>query len=175
MLKRNKMAKKRKNSKKEKQKRKSRFKLKILLARKVEVLSMVFFILAIFLLDVNANVIGAYGQGITVNIINGIRYPATTMFWAGFIAACLFFIILATRTIYHPLKARSTLRKKFDLIFGIIGTLGLMIILSGGMLLFWHNNALQIPFFSIPLTRIGFYHSGVAILLLTILYYALTN
>jgi len=146
-------------------------KLKEIIADKVQIISILFFVLSLFLLDVNANLIGAYGNQTLVNIINGIKVPATSMFWLGFIACLTFFFLIAIRSMYF----HKTYPSKIDLIFGAMGTIGLMIILSGGLLVFWHNNALAIPFFSIQLTRISYYHTGIGLTLFSIFYFALTK
>jgi len=146
-------------------------KFKSLLADKILMLSLILFIFSLFILDVNANNIGAYGLDTQVNLIRGERIPATTMFWTGFIGACFFFFLTTIRSLYHKKKYPS----KLDLFFGLIGVIGLMIILSGGLLIFWHNNALVIPLFSSSVTRIGFYHTGIALSVISIIYFALTK
>lgn len=138
---------------------------------KVQMLSLIFYILALFILDVNANNIGAYGIDTYVNFINGIKFPATSMFWFGFLAACFFFLLTTVRSLYHSKRYPT----KFDLFFSILGIAGLMIILSGGMLIFWHNNALIIPFFSLQITRITYYHIGIGLSIVSLLYFALTK
>jgi len=138
---------------------------------KLEIFALVMFIFALFLLDVNANLIGAYGPDIQANVIAGKTIDATSAFWGGFIGACVFFLLIVTRSMYNP-------KKKFtggDLFFTIVGIVGLAIILSGGMLLFWHNNALEIPFFATSLTRVNYYHIGIGLEFLTVIYFALTK
>ena len=146
-------------------------KFKDISANKAEVLALVLFILSIFLLDVNANIIGAYGPDVNVNIIEGIRIPSTWFFWIGFLGALVFFLILALRQKYRKKKYNSF----FETLFIIVGTVGLMIILSGGMLLFWHDNYVLIPLFTKQIARITYYHIGITLELLTILYFALTK
>lgn len=145
-------------------------KAKAVFADKVNMAALLFFILSLFLLDVNANVIGAYGQDIQVNFIRGIKFYATSMFWLGFIAASFFFFLVSTRSLYHKRKY-----PRLDLFFAVIGSIGLMIILSGGLLLFWHSNNLEIPFFGYNLTRINYYHTGIGLELITMIYFALTK
>lgn len=140
-------------------------------ANKMSLLALIVFILSLFLLDVNANLIGAYGPKILVNFIKGIKLPATSMFWLGFLGAAVSFLIFSTRSMYLP----KMYNKKIDFIFALVGIAGLMIILSGGMLLFWHDNSLQIPFFSYTFTRIDYYHAGIGLEVLSILYYAITK
>jgi len=116
-------------------------------------------------------IIGAYGPDITVNIVKDIRIPATHFFWVGFLGALIFFLVLALRSKYRKKKYNSFL----ETFFIILGTIGLMIILSGGMLLFWHDNYILIPLFTKQIARITYYHIGITLELLTILYFALTK
>lgn len=138
---------------------------------KVQMLAIVFFLLGLFLFDVNANNIGAYGIDTKVGFISGQQLPATSMFWLGFLVSSVCFFIIAIRSMFYHKKYPS----KIDVFFGLIGVIGLMIILSGGMLLFWHNNALQIPFFSLIIERITYYHAGIGLSILSLLYFALTK
>lgn len=154
----------------EKEKRKKWKKTKKILADKINMISLVFFILSIFLLDVNSNMIGAYGKDIQVNFIAGIKFYATSMFWLGFIAAAFFFFLVSTRSLYHKRKY-----PKLDLFFAVIGAIGLMIILSGGMILFWLDNGAIIPFFGHEFTRIAYYHTGIGLELVTMIYFAITK
>lgn len=144
-------------------------KYSLIFAEKLEMFGLMGFIFALFLLDVNANLIGAYGNAIPVNLLFGKTVPATFMFWLGilFLGSCLF--ILATRTLYHPLRKHH----KLDIFGIIIGTIGMMIILSGGMLLFWHDNSLIIPVFKWNLTRISYYHFGIVFEVLAAFYFGL--
>ena len=139
------------------------------LSEKFEILVILIFILSLFLLDVNANLIGAYGKDIPVHIYKEKTVPATSMFWLGFISAFVCLIFLGTRNKYNIRRRRVTL----DLIFLIFGIIGLMIILSGGILLFWHNNLLEIPFFSYNVARITYYHIGIGLEVIVLFYYAL--
>lgn len=145
-------------------------KTKKILADKVNMISLVLFILSLFLLDVNANIIGAYGHDVKVNFIAGIKFDATSMFWLGFICAAFFFFLVSTRSLYHKRKY-----PRLDLFFAVIGAIGLMIILSGGMILFWLNNSTEIPFFGHSITRIAYYHIGIGLELLTMIYFAITK
>lgn len=148
-----------------------RGKFKKFLIDKIELLALLFFLGGLFLMDVNLNNIGAYGLDITVGVFGAKEVPATNMVWTGFIIAIASYFVIAIRSLY---KRHNNLRL-WDIVFGTIGVLGLMITLSGGLLLFWHSNALQIPFFSLPLTRITYYHIGIAINTITLLYFALTK
>lgn len=145
--------------------------MKIILADKVNMLSLVLFILSLFLLDVSANNIAAYGIDVTEGFYRGIEVRATSTFWLGFIGAAFFFFLVAIRSMYLKKKYPS----KFDLFFGIVGVIGLMIILSGGILMFWHGNSLLIPFFGFDITRITYYHTGIGLELIVMLYFALTK
>lgn len=144
-------------------------KFKLVFAEKVETFALVAFIFSLFLLDVNANIIGAYGKDIKVNLLFGHTIPSTNMFWIGMLFLGFCFFLLSTRTIYHPQRKR----KRMDVLFAVIGTLGLMIILSGGILLFWHNNALEIPFIGTSLTRISYYHIGITFEVIVAFYFAM--
>lgn len=155
---------------KKKEEKKINFKkFKLVFAEKVEMFALVAFIFSLFLLDVNANMIGSYGQEIEVNLLFGKTILATSLFWAGFLFLAFCQFLLSTRTIYHPKRKR----KKSDIAFSVIGVIGLMIILSGGMLLFWYGNDIEIPFFNIILTRISYYHIGIGLEALTVFYFAL--
>lgn len=165
------MVRKQKNSKKQDKKKFNLKKFKYTAADKTEVLSLLLWVLSLFLLDVNANLIGAYGSDTYVNLLFGKTIPATTMFWTGFLGAAFFFTLIATRKLYHPKHKKN----RFDVFFTVVGTLGLMIILSGGMLLFWFQNNLEIPFFALTLTRITYYHIGIGIEIFTLLYFAITK
>ncbi len=145
-------------------------KAKRIFADKLNMISLVFFILSLFLLDVNANIIGAYGKDVQVNFISGIKFQATSMFWLGFICAAFFFFLVSTRSLYYKRKY-----PRMDLFFAMVGAVGLMIILSGGLLLFWLGNNVGIPFFSHEITRINYYHTGIGLELITMIYFALTK
>lgn len=138
---------------------------------KVEILSVVLFILAIFLMDVNLNIISAYGVETRVTVLNDLRLDSVSLFWLGFIASLFFFFLVSIRSLYK----RQRHLTKFDITFGAIGVVGLMIILSGGILLFWHDNSLIIPFFVYRLTRVTYYHIGIGLSLISIVYFALTK
>jgi len=112
-------------------KKRAKNKRKLNLAEKIEVISLILFIFSLFLLDVNANLIGAYGNETNVNLINGKTIRATTMFWLGFLGSLICLLALGTRRSYN--KDRK--RKVLDYFFLILGIIGLMIILSGGILL----------------------------------------
>lgn len=152
-------------------KRENYNRLKKILADKVNILSLVCFILSLFLLDVSANNIAAYGIAVTEGFYRGTEVRATSTFWFGFIGAAFFFALVAIRSMYVRRKYPS----KLDLFFGIFGVIGLMIILSGGILMFWHGNSLLIPFFSFDITRITYYHTGIGIELIAMFYFALTH
>lgn len=145
--------------------------LKKTLFDKIQMLAIVFFLLGLFVFDVNANNIGAYGLDTKVGVINGSQVPASNMFWLGFLVSAVCFFIITLRSMFYHKKYPS----KLDVFFGLIGVIGLMIVLSGGMLLFWHNNALQIPFFSWIISRITYYHSGIGLSILSLIYFALTK
>jgi hypothetical protein len=155
----------------EKIKQRKRFfkKFKLVFAEKVEIFGIVGFVFSLFLLDVNANLIGAYGNAIKVNLLFGRTIASTTMFWLGFLLLCFCFLLMSARTLYHPKRKRV----KLDLMFILIGIVGLMIILSGGMMLFWLKNNTIIPFFDWNLTRIAYYHVGIVFEVVTAFYFAL--
>lgn len=137
---------------------------------KVELMAIIFFILALFLLDVNVNMLAVYGPEITVPVMNDIRVTAASMFWLGFIIATFSFFIFSIRSMYKRKRL-----VKLDIFFVVLGAIGLSIILSGGILLFGPNDNLQIPFFKWMLTRVTFYHIGIGLSLLTVIYFALTK
>lgn len=153
--------------KKLKKKQKDSKKIKLLAAEKTEMFGLMGFIFALFLLDVNANMIGSYGQEIKVNLLFGSTIAATHMFWLGFLVVLFCFGLLATRSMYHPFRNR----KRADLVVSIFGIIGLMIILSGGMMLFWISNNAIIPFFNWEITRISYYHIGISIEVLAAFYF----
>jgi heme/copper-type cytochrome/quinol oxidase subunit 4 len=144
-------------------------KLKLIFAEKLEMFAIVSFVFSLFLLDVNANLIGAYGTEISVNILFGSTVKAVQMFWVGLLLLAVFQFLLSTRTFYHPERKR----KKTDFIFSLFGIIGFMIILVGGILIFWHNNALEIPILNWKITRISFYHIGIGIQTIFAFYFAL--
>ena len=146
------------------------FSRKYVVADKIEVFALVMWVFSLFLMDVNHNLIGAYGNATLVYLIQD-KVASTSMFWIGFFACCIFFATVAFRSKYHP----KHYFKKLDIIFTITGILGLMIILSGGLLIFWMDNELAIPFFGLSLTRILYYHIGIGLEIFTILYFTLTK
>jgi hypothetical protein len=146
-------------------------KIKKFFVDKVELLSLLFFILSIFLIDVNLNMIGAYGLKTEVNFFNETKFASSSLVWLGFLLAFLFFFIIAIRSMYKRQKKLT----KFDIFFGTIGVLGLMITLSGGLLLFYQDALLLIPFFSYTLTRATYYHIGLVLNFISVLYFALTK
>jgi len=146
-------------------------KFKKFLVDKLELFSLLFFILSIFLIDVNLNMIGSYGLDVLVNFFNGIKFLSSSMVWLGFLFAGFFFFLICIRSLY---KRRKTLTI-FDSIFGAIGVIGLMITFSGGLLLFYQNAELLIPIFSYKITRASYYHIGIALDLISTFYFALTK
>ena len=122
-------------------------------------------------MDVSLNNIGAYGIDTLQGTFGSAKIPATSTAWSGFIIALASFFTIAIRSLYK----RQAHLKSADACFGALGVIGLMITLSGGILLFWHNNALIIPFFSYQLTRITYYHIGIALDCLSLFYFALTK
>lgn len=145
-------------------------KFKAVLIDKIEMLAILLFIFALFLLDVNLNLISAYGLKTTVPFSAQNLVPATSMFWLGFIfmSVCLF--IVSIRSIYRRVK-----RERPDSFFAIFGIVGWGIILSGGLMLFAGGDNLIIPFFSLEIPRINYYHFGIFLEALTIVYFALTK
>lgn len=141
------------------------------LADKINMFSLVCFILSLFLLDVSANNIAAYGIDVAQGFYRGMEVRATDTFWVGFICAAFFFFLVAIRSLYMRRRYPS----KLDLFFGIVGVIGLMIILSGGMLMFWRGNVFEIPFFAWTITRITYYHTGIGLELIAMFYFALTK
>ena len=154
--------------KEEKERKKKVKKFKLIFAEKLEVFGLVGFIFSLFLLDVNANMIGSFGQEVQVNLLFGKTLASVDLFWVGFFLLTLCFLLLGARTMYHPKRNRV----KMDLTFSALGVVGLMIILSGGMMLFWLGNNTIIPFFGYPLTRISYYHIGIIIGVVTSFYFA---
>jgi len=138
---------------------------------RLEIIAFIFFVLAIFLADVNLNMIMAYGKDVQVTVIGMNKVNSTSAFWFGFIAAVILFFFISLRSVYE----RKNKLGLFDGIFGIIGVIGLMITLSGGLLAFWHDSGLEIPFFKYTLTRVNYYHIGIAMDLLSLLYFAITK
>lgn len=147
-------------------------KIKLVFFDKVELLSLIFFILALFLADVNLNLIFTDGINTRVPILLNYSTTATSCFWFGFIAMLFFFILISFRSVY---KKRARLGF-FDALFGIIGVIGLMITLSGGLLVFYlPKTYLMIPFFTYEISRITYYHIGIFLDILSIIYFALTK
>lgn len=139
---------------------------------KLEIFSLILFIFAMFLLDVNANNIAAFGTSAVVTVFQDIRTTSASMFWLGFLVGLLSFIVFCMTSI----SQRKGALKKVDLFFTIIGGIGLGIILSGGLLYFANGSSdFIIPIFSWELARTSFYHIGIAIEAITVLYFALTK
>lgn len=143
-------------------------KVKKVFLNKVDLMSLIFFVLALFLLDVNLNMIASYGIGMRSPVFNGNTISATSLFWFGFIlmGICLFLICV------RSLERRKAFRF-FDILFVVAGILGSGIILSGGLLIFFGGDNFIIPFFSFMINRIDFYHFGIGLSILTIIYFAL--
>jgi len=135
-------------------------------------LSLIFFILALFLADVCLNLINADGISTRTPIFGDYSMAATSGFWIGFIAMLFFFLLISFRAVYK----RKNRLGVFDAIFGVIGVVGLMITLSGGLILFYNQQTYSIiPFFTYNLTRINYYHFGIFLDILSILYFAITK
>jgi hypothetical protein len=147
-------------------------KIKLVFFDKIEMLSLIFFILALFMADVCLNLIFTDGINTKVPIIFNYVTTATSCFWLGFIAMLFFFLLISFRSIY---KRKSKLGV-FDAIFGVIGVIGLMLTLSGGLLVFYiPQTYLMIPFFTYEISRITYYHFGIFLDILSIIYFALTK
>lgn len=146
-------------------------KIKRFLIDRMEIMAFILFVLSIFLMDVNMNKVMDNGINTTVTVIGDYEIYATSGFWAGFLAALIIFFLIAFRSLYE----RKSRLGFFDIIFGIIGIIGLMITLSGGLLAFWHNSSLAIPFFKYTFTRVNYYHVGIGLDILALFYFALTK
>jgi hypothetical protein len=140
------------------------------LLRKFELFCVLLFIFALFLLDVNLNLIASYGLSTNVPVFNGIVVAASAMFWVGFIAMSVCLFIVCVRS-FH--RRKSFLG--FDTLFSLFGIIGWGIILSGGLLIFFGGDDFVIPFFSLMVNRIDYYHVGIGLEVLTIIYFALMN
>lgn len=138
---------------------------------KIELFGLLFFLGGLFLYDVNLNNIGSYGLSTTSSVFGGGVVNASSMVWTGFLLAMIGYCIVVIRSFYK----RQEHLTYFDAVFGIVGTVGLMITLAGGLLIFWHPNTLIIPFYGLELTRITFYHFGIALDLLALVYFAATK
>lgn len=137
---------------------------------KVEVLAVLLFIFALFLLDVNLNQIAAFGLDKTQTVFGSVKVYSSSMFWFGFIVMTLCLLIVSIRSFYRKHNA-----KFFDYSFVILGIIGWGIILSGGLLIFFGGDDAIIPFFSFLIERINYYHFGIGLEILTIIYFALTK
>jgi len=147
-------------------------KIKSVFFDKVEMLSLIFFILALFLADVCLNLISADGINTRTPIFGDHSMTAASGFWIGFIGMLFFFLLISFRSVYK----RKNKLGIFDAVFGIIGVIGLMITLSGGMILFYNQQTYSIiPFFAYSLTRINYYHFGILLDILSIIYFAITK
>jgi len=146
-------------------------KIKDFLIDRMEILAFILFVLAIFLADVNLNMIMAYGMDVQVTIFGSHKVLSTSAFWFGFIFQLLIFSLIAFRSLYERKKKLGV----FDVIFGVIGVIGLMITLSGGLLAFYHDSSLIIPFFKYKITRVSYYHIGIGLDILSLFYFALTK
>lgn len=137
---------------------------------KFQMFFILLFIFALFLFDVNANLLAQYGVGVNVPVITNKIVAATSMFWLGYLIALVSFFMFSIRSLYnkHSLK-------KLDLFFSMLGAVGLGIILSGGLLLFAAADNLVIPFFKWSFTRLTYYHIGIGLEVLTVFYFALTK
>ncbi len=141
-----------------------------ILLRKFELFCVLLFIFALFLLDVNLNLIASYEMNVRVPVINGILVPATSMFWLGFISMSVCFFIICVRSFHRRRRFLG-----FDTLFSLMGIVGWGIILSGGLLIFFGGDNFVIPFFSIMVNRIDYYHLGIGLEVLAIIYFALMN
>jgi len=144
---------------------------KKVVAHKIVVLALIFFILSLFMMDVNHNLIGAYGKDTLVNLFGGEKVQATSMFWLGIVVAFACLLTVSIRSFYIK-KSRIGI---LDGVFCVLGAIGLMITLSGGLLIFWHDNALLIPVFGMEVTRITYYHIGIGLDIIAFIYFSLTN
>ena len=69
------------NKKKEERNHRKFKKFKLVFSEKLEMFALVSFIFSLFLLDVNANMMGAYGSDVTVNLFFGKSLSAAFLFW----------------------------------------------------------------------------------------------
>ena len=140
--------------------------------KKLEMFSVIVFIFSLFLLDVNANMLMAYGKEVMVTVFGDIFVASTSMFWLGFLIGLASFLTFTMTSIVM----RKGALKKLDVFFAIIGGVGLGIILSGGLLVFGEMGELTtIPFFFWTLSRATYYHIGIGLEILTVLYFTLTR
>lgn len=146
-------------------------KIKEFFIDRMEIMAFILFVLALFLMDVNMNKVMDQGIKTSVTVIGNNEIYATSGFWFGFLAALILFFFIAFRSLYE----RKSRLGFLDIIFGIIGVIGLMITLSGGLLAFWHNSQLQIPFFKYTFTRVNYYHVGIGLNIFALFYFALTK
>ncbi len=137
---------------------------------KLELLSLIFFVAGIFLLDVNLNMISFYGPSVQVPIFRGELASAMSMFWIGFIVSAVSFLLFSIRSLY-----KKKVFKRADIFFAVVGFIGLAILFAGGLLIYAGGDDLLIPFFTLSIERIDMYHFGIFLEFITILYFALTK
>jgi len=144
--------------------------LKRFLAYKVETLAIIFYIAGIFLLDVNANIISSSGNQALVAFFGDISLKSASMFWLGLIVATVSLFLFSIRSVYLRKK-----RKGWDIFFVVLGVLGWGVIFSGALLILAGCGNFMMPFFNYVIPRISFYHFGIVLSAITLLYFALTR
>jgi len=144
--------------------------LKELFFDKLELLSIIFFLAGIFLFDISLNMVAFYGPEVQVPVFGGRLASAMSTFWIGFIMSAISFLLFSIRSLY-----KKKVFKRADIIFAVIGLIGLALLFAGGLLIYAGGDDLVIPFFTLNIQRIDMYHFGIFLEIITILYFALTK
>lgn len=140
--------------------------------RKFEIFLLVLMILMLFWADVLQNKFTDFNLDYKVSVFKDLfgtsfQFKAITGFW---IAILLYHILLAT-IIIRALFKRAT-SHIYDSVVGISALFGTMLILLGAIVSIYTDS---IPFFSVQTSVINVYHLGIAVNLLSAIYYGVTD
>jgi len=137
------------------------------LPQRFEIFLLVVIALLLFLADINLNKVIDISLDHRVTVFGDITILAVSLFWSAII---LFHIAVATLVIRAILDRGTHIF--YDSIVGVMMLFGVSIVLAGALA---HFNGQPVQFFSIMVSFINFYHFGILMIVVGLIYFALTD
>ena len=143
--------------------------IKLGLPTKIEIILLLLIVVSLFFIDINQNKVIDKGIQYQTTWLSGVTTSAITNFWIGiFVYLILYISILITAISIAQRKTHHI----WNVVISAIGVFGLVFIVSGFLA---ELNKFSVPFFSLMITSINFYHIGIGICVLAPLIIALTE
>ena len=137
------------------------------LPTRIETFLLVTIVFLLFLADISLHKAADFGLDYKVTVFSGLQIKAIILFWVGIILYHILLVVLISRALLD----RGT-HHFYDAFTGIFILFGVAVILSGAL---FHFNPSPIPVFNIVVSVIDFYHFGIALQVIGLIYYSLTD